>query len=81
MRCDMTRTIDTRLSLLEMMDDDTDQIVIVINTLQDTISYISPDGDHHLLTDEEYQKVKDRDNITVVRLEYVTIDYPGKDGD
>jgi len=72
----MARSIDTRLTLLEVMASDTGQIVIVENTLEGTVSYISPDGDHHLLTDEEYQVIKHKDNVTVVRLEYVTYAYP-----
>jgi len=62
----MTKTVDDRLSLLEMMSSDTGQIVIVINMLEESISYVSPDGDHHLLSEAEYQMMKDKDNITSI---------------
>jgi hypothetical protein len=67
----MTRRVDTRLLLLEALSSEDEEIVLVDNRLEDQVFYISPDGDHHYLSDAEYQMMKARPNVTVITLEYV----------
>jgi len=66
----MTKTIDHRLSLLEMMARDTGKVVILDNISQ-SIYYIDQDGDYHQMTYSQYQSVKDE--VTTVRLDYAKV--------
>jgi len=67
----MSKTIDSRLSLLEALSSEDEEIVLVDNRLEDQVLYISPDGDHHYLSDAEYQMMKARPNVTVITVQYV----------
>jgi len=78
----MSRRVDTRLSLLESLSSEDEEIVLVDNRLEDQIFYISPGGDYHCLSDAEYQMMKSRPNVTVITLEYVDNWHPyHQDGD
>jgi len=68
----MARRIDTRLSLLEMWSSDTGQKVIVDDRTQGKMWYLDGDGDHHYLTDEDYQRLKSSPGVTLVVLEYAS---------
>ena len=37
-----------------------DHPVVVIDDIEDTIAYITPDGDYHLITPDEYQRIRDK---------------------
>ena len=67
----MARSVDSRLSLLEALSSEDEEIVLVDNRLEGQVFYISPDGDQHYLSDAEYQMMKSRPNVTVITVKYV----------
>jgi len=53
-----------------MWSSDSGQKVIIDDKIHGTMWYVDKYGDHHDVSQEEYQVLKTEDNVTVIRLEY-----------
>jgi len=66
----MAKTIDARVSLLEKLSTDNDEVMLIDDTIEGKMYYVRSDGVNEEVTQEEYLFLKDNYDVVIFTLQF-----------